>query len=443
MKHRLMTKMFAQVFGRLVMVSISVLVSWSFSATAMAASLHTFSQNSSIPSLAGAMLTGAPSVTEARVTFLHLTQSFLELEAPVPSVVAEPIALTGHTPGKLDSSFPSGAILFALVSFGMIGMVSRGEMESRRSHTITGTQLPRSSAARAIGLLSPDSVFAKDIEMQLRQAGYDVRTAGSASEITATADATSFLLMVVDHRVQDWDMLRTDPLLRRLPLMGAVPRGHLYTEEQCLSDLERGMDGVHDFRDGECLFLARVRAYLRRVDGDGLHRGVYQVGTVQLDADAHEVTIAGREVKLSAKPFAILAALMREPSKIFSRRELVDLVWGRDFAVGGHALDVHIHALRQQLDREPDHHCRLMTIKGVGFKLKPLSAVNPVMSVVPRAGALLGSAGGQLKGVPMPCTKSSIASPKKDWSKPSLRRRARERRKPLIASHRHAAALAG
>lgn len=442
MKHRLMTKMFARVFGRLVMVSISVLVSWSFSATAMAASLHTFSQNSPIPSFAGAILTSTPSVIEARVTFLHLTQSFLELEAPVPSVVAEPISLMGHLSGKPDSSFPSGAILFALVSFGMIGMVSRGEMESRKSHTVMATQRPRSSAARVIGLLSPDPIFAKEIEMQLRQAHFEVRMAGSASEITATADATSFLLMVVDHRVQDWDMLRTDPLLRRLPLMGAVPRGHLYTEEQCLSDLERGMDGVHDFRDGECLFLARVHAYVRRVDGEAMRRGVYQVGAVQLDADAHEVTIAGRAVKLSAKPFAILAALMREPSKIFSRRELVDLVWGRDFAVGGHALDVHIHALRQQLDREPDHHCRLMTIKGVGFKLKPLPTVNPVMSVVPRAGELFCSAAGRREGIQTPFAEPSVAIAQ-DWRKPSLRRRARERRKPLMASHRHAAALAG
>ncbi|MBK9307750.1 MAG: response regulator transcription factor [Nitrospira sp.] len=442
MKHRLMTKMFTGVCRRFVMVSISALVWWSSLGIGMAASLHSFNPNSAAPYLAGTMLSSNPSVMEARVTFFHLTESVVELEASVPSVVAEPIALTGHTEGKPDSSFPSGAVLFALVSFGMIGMVSRGDMVSRKSHMATATQPSRSSAARVIGLLSPDSVFAEEIEMQLRQASYEVRTAGSASEILITSDPTSFLLMVVDHRVQDWDMLRTDPLLRRLPLMGAVPRGHLYTEDQCLSDLERGMDGVHDFRDGEGLFLARVHAYARRVDGDAMRRGVYQVGAVKLDADTHEVSISGRAVKLSAKPFAILAALMREPSKIFSRRELVDLVWGRDFAVGGHALDVHIHAVRQQLDREPDHHCRLMTIKGVGFKLKPLSAVNPVVPVAANAGTLRCSVTGRLERVQMPLSESSVAVAK-DWRKPSLRRRARELRKPLVAAHRHAAALAG
>lgn len=304
---------------------------------------------------------------------------------------------------------------------------------------------------RVIGVVSPDSVSAKDIEAQLRQAGYDVRVAGSASEIIAATDPAAFMLMVVDHRVRDWDMLRTDPVLRRIALMGVVSHGHPYTEDQCLSDLERGMDGVHDFRDGNGLFLARIRAYVRRVDRDAMRRGVFQVGTMRLDTDTHEVTISGREVKFSAKPFAILAALMREPSKFFSRSELIDLVWGRDIAVGGHALDVHIHALRQQLDREPNHHCRLITIKGVGFKLKPVPAATSVsetgvgQSMPPmaaNASALLNSAAGRLEGVYVPFTESSLSTVK-NWRNPSLRRRSRTLRKTVAPSHRHAAALVG
>ncbi|MBX3302688.1 MAG: response regulator transcription factor [Nitrospira sp.] len=302
-----------------------------------------------------------------------------------------------------------------------------------------------------IGVVSPDSVFAKDIETQLRQAGYGVRVAGSASEIVAVTDPPAVMLIVVDHRAQDWDILRTDPVLRRISLMGVVSHGHRYTEDQCLSDLERGMDGVHDFRDGNGLFLARVRAYVRRVDRDVMRRGVFQVGAMRLDTDTHEVTISGREVKLSAKPFAILAALMREPSKFFRRSELVNLVWGRDFAVGGHALDVHIHALRQQLDREPNHHCRLVTIKGVGFKLTPVPAAAPVSEtdvghsmppMAANAGALLNSAAGRLEGLCVPFIESSLSTAK-NWRNPSLRRRSRTLRKTVGPSHHRAAALAG
>jgi two-component system response regulator RegX3 len=217
-------------------------------------------------------------------------------------------------------------------------------------------------------------IFARDLEEHLHRAGYVVRVAASASEVCAVTDPASLLLVLVDHRIQDWDMLRTDPSLRHVLLMAVVPFGCLYTEDQCIWDLERGMDGVHHLRDGHRLLVAKVGAYVRRAGCDHARRRVYQVGAVELDGDAHEVKIAGRQVKLSAKPFAILRVLMREPFKVFRRSELVNLVWGPDFSVGEHALDVHVHALRQQLDREPNCFCEVITIKRVGFKLKPVSS---------------------------------------------------------------------
>jgi DNA-binding winged helix-turn-helix (wHTH) protein len=102
------------------------------------------------------------------------------------------------------------------------------------------------------------------------------------------------------------------------------------------------------------------------------------VGAVELDDDAHEVTISGRPVTLSAKPFAILAVLMQEPSRVFSRNELIDRIWGQDFSVGEHTLDVHIHAIRKELNREPNRLCDLITIKRVGFKLKPAPSTGAI-----------------------------------------------------------------
>lgn len=232
----------------------------------------------------------------------------------------------------------------------------------------------RPPSTRLIVVLSPDIGFARDLEKHLHRTGYAVRVATAVSEICAVTDPASLLLVLVDHRIQDWEMLRTDPSLRHVLLIAVVPFGCLYAEERCISDLDRGLDGVHDLRDGHHLMVAKVAAYLRRADGENSRRGVYRVGAIELDRDAHEVTVAGRQVKLSAKPFAILTVLMRAPSRVFSRSELVNRVWGPDYAVGGHALDVHVHALRQQLAREPDHLCELVTVKRVGFTLKPLSS---------------------------------------------------------------------
>ncbi|MBX3303859.1 MAG: response regulator transcription factor [Nitrospira sp.] len=298
-----------------------------------------------------------------------------------------------HRPPVVPVSFPpSSGVLFVTTLVGMLGVVRWGDSHIKKAQ---GNELEpnRPCSTPLVVVLSPDAVVAGNLEGHLHRAGCAVRTATTVNEIFALTDPASLSLVLVDHRIQDWDMLRTDPSLRHVLLMAVVPLGCFYTEDHCLSDLERGMDGVHDLRDGHRLLVAKVRAYLRRAGCDTVRRSVYQVGAVELDGDAHEVKLAGRQMKLSAKPFAILMTLMREPSKVFSRSELVDLVWGRGFAVSEHTLDVHICAIRQQLDREPNCRCELVTIKCVGLKLQPISSAGSIRArrLHPTPSSIFGS----------------------------------------------------
>jgi DNA-binding winged helix-turn-helix (wHTH) protein len=112
---------------------------------------------------------------------------------------------------------------------------------------------------------------------------------------------------------------------------------------------------------------------------------------------------------------------MRWPSKVFSRGELIDRVWGPDFAIGDHTLDVHIHALRQHLNRVPNHLCKLVTIKKVGFKLTSVSlsastaAMTSHRSHVPNIGdavARLTSSGSRRDGNELPISLSSTTAQK-------------------------------
>ncbi|MDN5940535.1 MAG: response regulator transcription factor [Nitrospira sp.] len=278
--------------------------------------------------------------------------------------------LTEHKPLPVSSS----SVLPSVTA--SVGM--RGDSLIKESQDINKSALHRPRLTGSVVVLSPDVAFSRNLEEHLHRAGYAVRLAAAVNEIFAVTDPASLVLVLVDHRIQDWDMLRTDPSLRHVLLIAVVPFDGLYTEDHCLWDLERGMDGVHDLRDGHRLLVAKVGAYLWRAGHDNLRRGVYQVGAVELDGNVHEVRIAGRQVKLSAKPFAILRALMRKPSKVLSRSELVNLVWGPGFAVGEHTLDVHIHGLRRQLDRAPNRLCALVTINGVGFKLKSTSVAGSI-----------------------------------------------------------------
>jgi DNA-binding response OmpR family regulator len=291
------------------------------------------------------------------------------------------VVLQSSAPVKPISSLPSAAFLFGPALIGILGIVLRqGAVLKRPAAAISSSSqvrpVPPTSPALIL-VLSSDATFAKQTEEQLHRSGHPIRILHSVAEVFAIANHTSVSMVLVDPRASDWDMLRTETTLRRVLMIGLVPPGVVYTEEAYQADLERGIDGVHFAYEGPRLLLAKIGAYLRRAGFDVSRRGRYQVGSVELDTDVHEVKIGGRRIQLSAKPFVLLEAFMQTPSKVFSRDELVDLVWGPNFAIGDHTLDVHVHTLRQMLQQDPNHLCRLITIKGVGFKLKSFSPTMP------------------------------------------------------------------
>lgn len=286
-------------------------------------------------------------------------------------VAPSTVDLQSRAPVTPVSPPPASGTLFVTTLLGMLGVATRGGTFVKKAPFLhTSDQREPSLARMGIIVLSPDRAFAEHIKERLRRVGYDVRVLTSVNELLTISDPASLALVLVDHRIRDWDVLRTDSLFRHVQLMAVVSLDTTYTEEHCLSDLERGIDGIHDLRDGYGLLVAKVGAYLRRTGVHRIHRGVYRVGAVELDDDTREVTIAGQPAHLSAKPLAILTALLQDPGKILTRKELSELLWGPNFAVCKHTLDVHVHALRRQLEHDPDRLCRLVTIKGVGFKLK-------------------------------------------------------------------------
>ncbi len=295
------------------------------------------------------------------------------------------VVLHSSVPAKPISPLPSSAFLFGPALIGILGIVLRQGASLKRSAAAISSSsqvrpVPPTSPALIL-ILSPYPTFAKQTEEQLHRSGHSIRVVSSVAEVFAIANHTPVSMVLVDPRASDWDMLRTDTTLRRVLMIGLVPPGVVYTEEDFQADLERGIDSVHFAYEGPRLLLAKIGAYLRRAGFDVSRRGRYQVGSVELDTDVHEVKIGGRLIPISAKPFMLLEALMRAPSKAFTRSELVDLVWGPNFAIGDHTLDVHVHALRLLLNRDPNRLCRIITVKGVGFKLKSIAPVIPATSV--------------------------------------------------------------
>jgi DNA-binding response OmpR family regulator len=89
-----------------------------------------------------------------------------------------------------------------------------------------------------------------------------------------------------------------------------------------------------------------------------------------MDLDRHEVTVNGRLVELTPKEFQILRQFLEFPDRLFSRQEMLNKVWGEGYALEEHALDVHIHSLRQKIESDPARPRVIVTVRGIGYKLR-------------------------------------------------------------------------
>lgn len=118
--------------------------------------------------------------------------------------------------------------------------------------------------------------------------------------------------------------------------------------------------------------VARIEALLRRrrpAPARG-REGAFPVVGLAIDPARHEVTVDGEQVELTALEFAILEALGRDPGVVLSRQQLLDAVWGIDFAGDEHVLEVHVGNLRRKLGDDPVVPQFIETIRGVGYRLR-------------------------------------------------------------------------
>jgi DNA-binding response OmpR family regulator len=199
----------------------------------------------------------------------------------------------------------------------------------------------------------------------LKAAGYDVVTAGDGAKGLTSARREKPDLVVLDLMLPGMDGLDVCRSLRRESEVPIIMLTARVEETDRLIGLELGADDYITKPFSPRELVARVKVVLRRVSGD-VTAEVIRVGNVSLDRAHYEVQIGKRVVTLTPTEFEIMATLMSQPGRIFSRNQLLNATHGVAFESYERAIDSHIRNLRRKL--EPDE--LIFTVHGVGYKFE-------------------------------------------------------------------------
>jgi two-component system alkaline phosphatase synthesis response regulator PhoP len=205
---------------------------------------------------------------------------------------------------------------------------------------------------------------------RLRSEGYAVDFAADGDEGLNKATSQPFDLIILDIMLPNRSGL---DVCRDVRIAGLATPILLLTARDQTADKVIGLKlGADDYvtKPFDTLeLMARVEALLRRSPGRTTHT-VLQLGPLRMDVRATEVTRDGKEVALSAREFQLLRHFMEHPGATLSRSELLQEVWGYEDGTFTRTVDVHIASLRQKLEKDPKHPELILTVPGMGYKLK-------------------------------------------------------------------------
>ena len=204
----------------------------------------------------------------------------------------------------------------------------------------------------------------------LRTEGFDVDVVADGERALEAALGTPYDVVVLDlmlPRMSGTEVCRRVRAESAVPIIMLTARG---AELDRVMGLEVGADDYVSKPFSMAELVGRIRAILRRRELDQSSRGgKLRVGTLELDPMRHQVTVAGDPKRLTPSEFKLLLLLAEQPERVFSRREIMQHLWDSEYVGDQRACDIHISNLRQKLEEDPATPERIVTVRGVGYKL--------------------------------------------------------------------------
>ncbi|HEY3543433.1 MAG TPA: response regulator transcription factor [Gaiellaceae bacterium] len=222
-------------------------------------------------------------------------------------------------------------------------------------------------------VVEDEQAISDAVAYALREAGFDVDAVDDGDEALARARSRDYDLMVLDLLLPGTPGVEVCTALRGedsdLPIVMLTARDG---EADRVAGLDIGADDYVTKPFSVAELVSRVRSLLRRRE---LNRAdaptLRTVGGLQLHVGRHAATVDGTPVMFTRSEFRLLELLSSQPGRPFTRDELVREIWEEDAGGDRRAIDVHVSNLRRKLEADPRRPKRLLTVRGVGYKLVP------------------------------------------------------------------------
>jgi DNA-binding response OmpR family regulator len=228
--------------------------------------------------------------------------------------------------------------------------------------------------SKHILIVDDDALLRRSLAFNLEKSGYRTSNAASAEDSLGIAHRDPPDLVLLDIGLTGMDGLDA---LRHFKDQLGVPVIFVTARRRELDEvlgLELGADDYVTKPFDLDVLLARIKAVLRRSEPTSiplLSVSPLQVGDLTLDPIAHTVDIQGKPVELSPREFDLLHTFALKPRSVISVNDLLAGVWGAEFIGQPQVVYVHIRWLREKIEENPNTPRRILTIRGVGYKLEP------------------------------------------------------------------------
>lgn len=201
----------------------------------------------------------------------------------------------------------------------------------------------------------------------LSASGYEAEGVDTGKKLYEKLKERKPKLIMLDLNLPEEDglsvlnTLKSDPETDDIPVIIATARG---TEYDKVLGLDSGADDYLAKPFGMMEMLSRVKAVLRRCETRS-QKKVFSLGPITLNTTSHSVTVGGESVKLTGKEYELLALLVENVEKVFSREELMKSIWGINNLGETRTVDVHVATLRNKIG---DGSRYIETVRGVGYR---------------------------------------------------------------------------